>query len=72
MLDQCDDLLGPTCHVLYGQVVTIQPQKMPHSFQSCALIRLLERMRSRNPGHQNDGEYNNVLFAKTKEVSRTC
>ena len=43
---------------------------MPHRFKGGALVGLLESMRSRNTRHQNDGEYNDVCFAKAKEVSR--
>ena len=70
MLDQCDHLVGPCDGVVDGQVVAVLTQKMPHRLKGSALVALLECMCSRNTSQQNDGEHNDVLFAKAKEVSR--
>jgi len=72
MFDECDHFLGPSHGVVDGQVVAVQTQKMPHRFKSRAPVGLLESVRSRNAGHQNNSEHNDVFFAKPKEVSRPC
>jgi hypothetical protein len=43
---------------------------MPHPRKGSTLVGLLEGVRSRNTGHQNDGEHKNVFFAKSKEIAR--
>src|SRR5713101_1346044 len=70
MLDQCNHLVRPARGVVDGQVVAVYTQKMPHRFESRAFVGLLESVRSRNPGHQSDSEYNDVLFPKAKEILR--
>ena len=70
MLDKGDHLVGPCDCVVDGQVVAVLTQKMPHCLKGSSLVGLLEGVRSRDTRHQNDGEHNNVFFAKAKEVSR--
>ena len=70
MLNQCDHIVGPVDCVVDGQVVAVLTQKMPHCFNGRALVGLLEGVRSRNTGHQNDGEHNNVFFAESEEIAR--
>jgi hypothetical protein len=43
---------------------------MPHCLKGSALVGLLKGVRPRNAGHQHDGKYNDVFFAKPEEVSR--
>jgi hypothetical protein len=43
---------------------------MPHRFKGGTLVGLLEGVRLRNPGHQNDGKHNNVFFSESEEIAR--
>jgi len=62
--------VGPPRGIVDNQIVAVLTQKMPHCLKGSSLVGLLEGVRLRNTGHQNGGEYNDVFFAKAKEVSR--
>ena len=71
MLDQCDDDPDrPWPGVIDRQIVSVDPEELHHRHKASALVSLGEGMRPRNPGHQQHGQDDDVLFAKAKEVSR--
>jgi len=51
MLDQPDYGIGPRQRIIDGEIVSIDPEKMPQSLEGRALIALFERMCPSGPGH---------------------
>jgi hypothetical protein len=69
MLDQCDDLVRPGPGVFDRQIVAVDLEKLYHRHKASALVSLSEGMRPRNSGHERNGQDNDVLFAKAKEIA---
>lgn len=70
MLYECDNFIGPGDRVVEAGIVTICAEKQSHRREASALISLLERMCSGDPGHQRNRQHDDVLFAITEEIPR--